>query len=53
MPIGLTNVLASFQRMINKVLKEYIDNFIIAYLDNLLIYLETLKEYKQYIYTIL
>ena len=46
MPIRLTNILASFQRIINKVLKEYIDNFIIAYFNDLFIYLETIKKYK-------
>ena len=38
MLFGLTNALASFQRYINKILVEKLDIFVIAYLDNLLIY---------------
>ena len=35
---GLTNALISFQRFINKIFAENIDIFIIAYLDDILIY---------------
>ena len=35
---GLTNVLASFQRYINKIFTEKLDIFIIVYLDDILIY---------------
>jgi hypothetical protein len=31
----------------------YLDDFIIAYINNILIFLNTLKEYKKYIYLIL
>ena len=41
MPFGLTNVLATFQRFINKVLGEHLDVFIVAYLNNILIFLQT------------
>ena len=35
--------------MINNILREYLDTFVIAYLDDILIFSETLKEYKEYI----
>jgi hypothetical protein len=35
------------------MLKLYLDNFIIIYINNILIFLDTLKEYKKYIYFIL
>ena len=38
MPFGLTNALASFQLFINNVLWKYLDNFIIVYLDDILVY---------------
>ena len=38
MPFGLTNILASFQGYINKILAEKLDIFVIMYLDNILIY---------------
>ena len=38
MPFGQTNVPASFQRYINKILVERFDIFVIVYLDDILIY---------------
>ena len=40
MSFGLSNVLVSFQRYINKILAKKLDVFIIIYLDNILIYTE-------------
>jgi hypothetical protein len=53
MPMGLTNAPATFQTMINNVLREYLDHFVVAYLDDLLIYSETLEEHKKHVHTIL
>ena len=49
MQFGFTNTPAIFQRRINYILGEYLDNFIMAYLDNIIIYLNSKKEYKKYI----
>jgi len=38
-----------FQKRINSVLGEHLDEFIIAYLNNIIIYLESKKEYKEYV----
>ena len=53
MPFRLTNILATFQAIINYILQEYLDIFIIIYLDNILIYLKILKNYKKHIYKVL
>ena len=46
MLIKLTNTSLIFKVVINIILYKYLDIYIIAYLDNILIYLkETLKEY--------
>ena len=48
MPFGLTNAPATFQALINTTLCEYLDIFVTAYLDNILIYTKgTLKELIQ------
>jgi len=49
MQFGFTNALAIFQRRINSVLGEYLDEFVMAYLDNIIIYLNSKEEYKKYI----
>ena len=53
MPFGLTNAPASFQTMINNVLREYIDMFVVVYLDDILIFSTTLKEHKEHVHQVL
>jgi len=38
-----------FQRRINSVLGEHLDKFIMAYLNNIIIYLNSEEEYKKYV----
>jgi len=49
MQFGLINALATFQKRINSVLGEHLNEFIIAYLNNIIIYLESDKEYKEHV----
>ena len=53
MPFGLTNAPADFQRFINDVLHPFLDNFCTAYLDDILIYSETLAEHKVHVKKVL
>ena len=39
--------------MINHILRIYIDDFVIVYLDNILIFSKTLKEHKKHVYQVL
>lgn len=42
MPFGLCNALANFQHLVNDIFREYLDNFIIVYIDDILIFSATL-----------
>ena len=53
MPFGLNNVPATFQRLMNKVLRQYIEKFVQVYLDDVIIYSNNLDEYKRYIKVVL
>ena len=53
MPFGLTNGPASFQHYINDALRDYLDIFCTAYLDDILIYSNSLREHKQHVRQIL
>ena len=49
MQFGLTNAPVTFQKRINSVLGEYLDEFVMAYLNNIIIYLISKKEYREHI----
>ena len=53
MPFGLTNAPASFQEFINHVLREYLDIFVVVYLDDILIFSNTLEEHKKHVHKVL
>jgi hypothetical protein len=42
----MANALATFQKMIHNILSDLIDNAVGVYIDNILIYLDTVEEYQ-------
>jgi hypothetical protein len=53
MPFGLTNAPAAFQKMINNVLRENLDIFVVAYLDDILIFSGTEEEHRKHVHWVL
>lgn len=53
MPFGLTNAPATFQRIINNMLREHLDIFVIYYLDDILIFSNLEEEYTEHVYKVL
>ena len=49
MPFGVTNAPATFQRMMNSLFKEELDDFILVYIDDILIFSRTLQEHIRHI----
>ena len=52
-PFGLTNGPATYQRYMNDVLFDYLDDFCTAYLDDILIYSENELEHEAYVKKVL
>jgi hypothetical protein len=53
MPFGLTNAPAVFQHMANDIFRDFLDIFLIIYLDDLLIYSKTQEEHNVHVQQIL
>lgn len=51
MPFGLTNASAVFQALVNDVLRDVIDKYIFVYLDDILIFSESVEEHIHHVLT--
>jgi transposase InsO family protein len=49
MPFGLCNAPASFQTFMNRILRPFIGKFVVVYLDDIVVYSETLNEHIQHL----
>ena len=49
MPFGLTNAPASFMDMMNRIYRPYLDQFMVVFVDNILIYSKGRAEHKQHL----
>ena len=48
-PFGLTNAPSVFMCLMNGVFRKYLDNFVIVFLDDILIYCKTKEENEEHI----
>ena len=51
--MGLINALITFQVIINHILHNLLDNGVLVYIDNILIYTKTIEEYNRLVLDIL
>ena len=49
LPLGLCNAPSTFQRLMNDVMGEYIDDLVLVYLDDILVYSTTGHEYEYHL----
>ena len=53
MPFGLTNAPAQFMNMMNDLLGDYLDRFVLIFLDNILVYSANVKEHAEHLAKVL
>ncbi len=49
----LMNVLTTYQKIINNVLRQYLNQFVIIYLNDIIIYSKILKKHISYVFKVL
>ena len=49
MPFGLCNAPATFTTLMNNIFHEYLDDFVIIYIDDILVYSKTAEEYTEHL----
>ena len=53
MPFGLTNTPEAFMDMMNRIFQPYLDKFVVAFIDNILVYSKDKEEHEEKLRTIL
>ena len=53
MSFGLTNAPAVFMDLMNRVFKEFLDSFVIVFIDDILIYSKTEAEHEEHLHQVL
>jgi hypothetical protein len=53
MSFGLTNAPAYFMYLMNKVFMEYLDKFVLVFINDILIYSRSEEEYEEHLHLVL
>jgi hypothetical protein len=49
MSFGLTNAPASFMYLMKKMFMEYLDKFVVVFIDDILIFSKTVEEHEEHL----
>ncbi|KAL4341684.1 hypothetical protein GQ457_08G027920 [Hibiscus cannabinus] len=53
MPFGLTNALVAFMDLMNRVFHEYLDQFVVVFIDDILVYSRTKEDHDSHVRLVL
>ena len=53
MPFGLTNAPAAFMDLMNRVFSDYLDKFVIVFIDDILVYSKNHEEHEKHLKLVL
>ena len=53
MSFGLTNLSAAFMDMMNRVFRPYVDQFVVVFIDDILVYSKSMEEHVYHLRTVL
>ncbi len=48
-PLGLTNAPATFCTLMNDIFREWLDDFVVVYIDNILVYSNSMEEHVEHL----
>jgi hypothetical protein len=53
MPFGVTNAPSVFMDLMNRVFHKYLDQFVVVFIDDILVYFATHKDHEEHLKTVL
>ena len=53
MPFGLTNALTAFMDLMTRVFRPYVDQFVVVFIDDILVYIKDAQEHEQHLRIVL